>query len=149
MVLNPPDGWTGFPKLPDVVRQLYANREAAAEKKRIENIERAPDPACERCSGTGWRPAIDAPTRLAKCHCWAPRPKLPERVQLPPAEEDRRTIRDVLKAVADKAGVDAGSVAKMPEAPKEPVSAVLQSDELANRRRDQMLKDLKAKGPVQ
>lgn len=149
LVLNPPEGWTGFPKLPDVIRQLYANRESAAEQKRIQNIERAPDPTCERCSGTGWRPAIDSPTRMVKCHCWAPRPKLPDRPQLPPAEEDRLTMRDVLKSVADKAGVNLETANKMPETREEPVSPILLNDELARKRNEQMLRELKEKGTIQ
>ena len=112
LVLHPPDGWSGLPKLPDVVRQIHAGREAASEQAKASNVERAPDPSCPRCSGTGWRPAIDNSTRLAKCHCWAERPKIEARPQLPPAEEDRLTLADVLKQVPNDAAAKPMPAAK-------------------------------------
>lgn len=35
LILNPPDGWTGMPKLPDVIRQIAENREYQAEQLRL------------------------------------------------------------------------------------------------------------------
>lgn len=35
LILNPPDGWTGMPKLPDVIRQIAENREYKAEQSRM------------------------------------------------------------------------------------------------------------------
>lgn len=35
LILNPPDGWTGMPKLPDVIRQIAENREYKAEQARL------------------------------------------------------------------------------------------------------------------
>ncbi len=147
MVLNPPSGWSGLPKLPDLVRQISLNRESAAEQAKASNVERAPDPSCERCRGTGWRPELGS-TRVVKCHCWAPRPKLESKPALPPAEEDRKTLRDVLKSVVEKvSGATIDKAAKpMPEAP---VSSILISPEAQEKRRQQMLRDLEAKGPVQ
>lgn len=140
LVLNPPDGWTGFPKLPDVIRQIAANRDAAAMNAKAANIERAPDPVCERCEGTGWRQTLQA-NRVAKCHCWAPRPKLEQKPALMPAEQERLTLRDVLAKAAPGATVE--QVAK--PMPEEPVSAVLLSPELAEKRREQMLRELERK----
>ncbi len=35
LILNPPEGWTGMPKLPDVIRQIAENREYQAEQSRL------------------------------------------------------------------------------------------------------------------
>lgn len=95
--VDQPGGWTGFPKRPDVIVRILANRESAAEKQRISNIERAPNPSCPRCSGSGFERDCN---RVRKCGCWAPRPKIEPRPQLSPAESDRQTLADVLKTVA-------------------------------------------------
>lgn len=34
LTLNPPEGWTGLPKLPDVLRVIHRAREAQAEERR-------------------------------------------------------------------------------------------------------------------
>lgn len=138
------DGWItqpyiGIPKLPDFIYRMLARREDLAEQARRGNAERAPDPSCSDCGGVGWKSTGKG---VRKCHCWAMRRKLTALHALPPAEEDRKTLRDVLKTVADKlpdARIE--TIGKpMPEAP---VSVVLQSDELANRRREQMKRDFK------
>jgi len=87
---------SSFPPQPGEVIAMLSDKAAS-------NVERAPDPACPRCSGTGWRPAIDNSTRMAKCHCWAERPKIESRPQLAPAEGDRLTLADVLKQAPQNA----------------------------------------------
>lgn len=39
LILNPPEGWSGMPKLPDVIRQIHANREYRAEQARLKQGE--------------------------------------------------------------------------------------------------------------
>lgn len=40
LILDPPDGWTGMPKLPDVIRQIHANREIEAQKRQRDEGEK-------------------------------------------------------------------------------------------------------------
>ena len=40
LTLNPPDDWTGLPKLPDLLRVIHRTREAAAEEGRRKEGER-------------------------------------------------------------------------------------------------------------
>lgn|SRR6478609_664118 len=95
--IEQPGGWTGFPKRPDVIVRILANRDSAAEQLRVANVERSPDPMCQRCSGTGFERECN---RVKKCVCWAPRPKIESRPQLMPAVDDRKTLADVLKTAA-------------------------------------------------
>jgi len=99
LMLKPPDGWTGMPKLPDVIRRIAENRETHAERLRTSNSERAPDPQCSKCEGLGW---IKHGTRYDRCDCLAVRPKPNYLAQLPPAPEDRLTYADVLKTAGLK-----------------------------------------------
>lgn len=100
LILNPPEGWTGIPKLPDVIRQIAENRESKAELAKYSNQERSPDPACQKCSGCGWE--IEN-SRARKCTCWGVRPKLPDYKQLAPAPEDRMTFATVLEKAKQRA----------------------------------------------
>ncbi len=54
LLLNPPAEWSGMPKLPDVIRQMFRERERKAEEHQRHGGWVLATYSCETCGGTGW-----------------------------------------------------------------------------------------------
>lgn len=73
LMLQPIEGWTGIPKLPDYLRVLEARRIQRAEEISRTGGTSLASEDCSICNGTGWQLAFvnDKPTgRVRRCECW-------------------------------------------------------------------------------
>jgi hypothetical protein len=72
LMVQPPDGWTGMPKLPDFIRAIHELRSERAEQSRVNGTKELAFEHCEVCKGSGWEIVKTSMgnTAARRCRCW-------------------------------------------------------------------------------